>query len=114
MEREGQETKAKAKAAPAKATAEGAAVTGTARGRGQIIRGRVVSDKMAKTRVLELPRSKTHRLYHKSMTRRTKLFYHDEKNESQTGDTVLIVSTRPISRLKNFRLLKVVAKRVEQ
>lgn len=84
------------------------------RGRAQLIRGRVVSDKMSKTRVIELPRTKEHSLYRKKMVRKVKLFIHDEKNESHVGDTVLVASTRPLSKNKNFRLVKVLEKRVAE
>ena len=79
----------------------------------QIIKGVVVSDKMAKTRVIEISRDFPHPLYHKKSDRHTKLFVHDEKNESKAGDVILAVATRPLSKLKNFRLSKVLGKRVE-
>lgn len=80
----------------------------------QIIKGVVVSDKMNKTRVIELKRTVRHRLYHKNLVRRVRLFVHDEKNESKIGDVITVISTRPLSRNKNFRLLKIVEKRVTQ
>lgn len=86
----------------------------SARGRAQQIKGRVVSDKMSKTRVIELPRTKEHSLYRKKMVRKVKLFIHDEKNESKIGDVVLVQSTRPLSKNKNFRLVKVLEKRVAE
>jgi small subunit ribosomal protein S17 len=76
----------------------------------QVIKGVVVSDKMSKTRVIEVAREYPHRLYFKKTERHTRLFVHDEKNESKVGDTVLAVSTRPLSKNKNFRLSKVVEK----
>lgn len=84
------------------------------RGRAQYLRGRVVSDKMTKTRVIELPRTKEHALYKKKMVRKVKLFIHDEKNESHIGDTVLVMSTRPLSKNKSFRLVKIIEKRVTE
>ena len=80
----------------------------------QEIRGIVVSDKMSKTRVIETKRSLKHSLYHKSVVRSSKVFIHDEKNESRVGDVVTAVATRPLSRHKQFTLLKIVEKRVEQ
>jgi len=80
----------------------------------QEIRGVVVSDKMNKTRVIEIHRSLKHSLYQKKMLKSSKIFIHDEKNESKVGDLVSAVSTRPLSRHKNFTLLKVVEKRAEQ
>lgn len=82
--------------------------------RRQEIRGIVVSDKMNKTRVIETKRSLRHSLYHKNMIRSSKIFIHDEKNESKVGDVVTAVATRRLSRHKQFTLLKVVEKRVEQ
>lgn len=81
------------------------------RGRAQVVQGVVVSDKMAKTRVIELLRGKQHYLYSKKMARKVKLFVHDETNQSHLGDKVLVVATRPISRKKNFRLIKVLEKK---
>lgn len=80
----------------------------------QEIRGVVVSDKMNKTRVIETKRSLRHSLYHKNVVRSSRVFIHDEKNESRVGDVVTAVATRPLSRHKQFTLLKVVEKRVEQ
>lgn len=77
----------------------------------QEIRGVVVSDKMSKTRVIEIQRSLKHSLYLKKVLRSSKVFIHDEENESKVGDVVTAVSTRPLSRHKNFTLLKVVEKR---
>ncbi len=78
----------------------------------RVIQGVVVADKMAKTRVIEIKRSNTHRLYHKSMVRTVRLFVHDEKNVSKVGDVIEAVSTRPMSRKKFFRVQKIVEKRV--
>lgn len=75
------------------------------------IEGIVVSDKMSKTRVVEVKRTIRHALYRKNLIRRSRFFIHDEKNESKIGDVVVAVSTRPLSRHKNFRLLKVLEKR---
>ncbi len=73
----------------------------------QKITGVVVSDKMNKTRVVETKRSQQHRLYRKGVVRQTRIFVHDEKNESKVGDVVLAVSTRRLSRNKNFQLVKI-------
>lgn len=80
----------------------------------QLFKGIVVSDKMHKTRVVEVQRSRTHSLYHKKLHRNSRIFVHDEKNASRQGDTVIAISTRPLSRHKHFRLLRVVNKRVEE
>ena len=80
--------------------------------RRQVVKGRVVSDKMMKTRVIEVTRAKQHPLYHKRIVRQQRIFVHDENNESHVGDTVLAVSVRPLSRHKSFRLMKVLEKAV--
>ena len=72
--------------------------------------GVVVSDKMNKTRVVTVERSVRHRLYDKVLRRTSKFYAHDEGNESKSGDTVEIISTRPLSRLKRWRVVKVIAK----
>ncbi|NLO92441.1 MAG: 30S ribosomal protein S17 [Elusimicrobia bacterium] len=72
--------------------------------------GIVVSDKMDKTRVVTVERQVRHRLYDKVMRRKSKFYAHDEGNESKSGDTVEIMSTRPLSRLKRWRVVRVVAK----
>lgn len=70
--------------------------------------GRVVSDKMAKTRVVEVERAIMHPLYKKYIMRRKKLYVHDERNESHAGDTVRVIETRPLSKTKRWRLLEIV------
>jgi len=72
--------------------------------------GVVVSDKMEKTRTVAVQRSVRHPFY-KKIIRRTSTFHvHDEKNLSREGDTVKIVETRPLSKLKRWRLIEVVGK----
>ena len=73
----------------------------------QKITGVVVSDKMNKTRVVETKRSQQHRLYRKGVTRGTRIFVHDEKNESKMGDLVTAISTRRLSGNKNFQMVKI-------
>ena len=70
----------------------------------------VTSDKMSKTRRVEIPRLVKHVRYGKYLRRRTICHVHDENNDSHLGDTVEIVETRPLSKTKNWRLLKVVTK----
>jgi small subunit ribosomal protein S17 len=72
--------------------------------------GVVVSDKMQKTRRVEIPRLVKHPKYGKIIKRRTICYVHDEKNESNTGDSVEIVESRPKSRLKRWDLVRVVEK----
>jgi small subunit ribosomal protein S17 len=70
--------------------------------------GRVVSDKMDKTRVVVYEEYKMHPLYKKFVKRRTKFYVHDEKNESKVGDLVKIKFTRPLSKLKRWRLVEII------
>lgn len=76
----------------------------------QTIRGVVTSDKMDKTRVIEVKRRIQHGLYQKAVIRDSRFFIHDEKNETKVGDVVIAVATRRLSKNKNFRLLKVLEK----
>ncbi len=72
--------------------------------------GKVVSNKMQKGIVVAVERRVAHPLYKKYYKRTTKFYAHDEKNEAGIGDTVLIMETRPISKLKRWRLVEIVAK----
>ena len=72
--------------------------------------GVVTSDKMNKTRRVEIPRLVKHARYGKYIRRRTICHVHDEKNESRRGDTVEIMETRPLSKTKNWRLFRIVTK----
>src|ERR1051325_5939331 len=72
--------------------------------------GIVTSDKMNKTRRVEIPRLVKHQRYSKYIKRRTICYVHDEKNESRVGDTVEIAEARPMSKLKCWRLVRVVTK----
>lgn len=69
--------------------------------------GRVVSDKMDKTIVVVVERRVRHPRYEKVITRASRFYAHDEKNEARTGDRVRIEETRPLSRLKRWRLIEV-------
>jgi small subunit ribosomal protein S17 len=80
------------------------------RGKRRVEIGVVTSDKMSKTRRVEIPRLVRHPKYSKYIKRRTICYVHDENNESKLGDTVEIMETRPLSKMKNWRLVKVVAK----
>ncbi len=68
----------------------------------RVLIGRVVSDKMDKTVTVEVTRTVKHRRYHKFVTRRKKYKAHDENNECQVDDTVLIRESRPLSRHKRW------------
>jgi small subunit ribosomal protein S17 len=72
--------------------------------------GLVTSDKMNKTRRVEIPRLVKHARYGKYIRRRTVCHVHDEKNESRQGDTVEIMESRPLSKTKHWRLVRVVTK----
>ena len=72
--------------------------------------GKVVSDKMTKTRVVEVTRRFRHAFYGKVMTRRSSFYAHDEAGESHTGDKVELMETRPMSKLKRWRVLRVLEK----
>lgn len=74
--------------------------------------GKVVSDKMDKTIVVEVTTTKSHPLYKKTVKYSKKYKAHDENNEAKIGDTVLIMETRPLSKDKRWRLVKVVEKAV--
>src|SRR6266496_5745387 len=90
--------------------AEAPPTTQHARGKRRVEIGVVTSDKMNKTRRVEIPRLVKHQRYGKYIRRRTICYAHDEQNESHTGDTVEIMETRPLSKLKNWRLVRVVTK----
>ncbi|MDO5426998.1 MAG: 30S ribosomal protein S17 [Coriobacteriia bacterium] len=72
--------------------------------------GVVVSASGEKTCVIKIEEKKQHPVYKKMMTTSKKLHAHDEKNEAEVGDTVLVMETRPMSKLKHWRLLKIVEK----
>lgn len=70
--------------------------------------GRVVSDGMEKTIVVVEERFVEDPLYRRRLRRRTKYYVHDEGREAQVGDIVRIEETRPLSRLKRWRLVEIV------
>lgn len=76
------------------------------------IQGRVVSDKMQKTLVVLVDRRVRHPLYGKYLSRWTKFYVHYDPaaNTVKEGDTVTITASRPISKLKKWRLVEVVSK----
>ncbi len=87
-----------------------AATTGHERGKRRTEVGFVTSDKMNKTRRVEIPRLVKHQRYGKYIRRRTICHVHDEKNESHLGDTVKIMESRPFSRTKHWVLVEVVTR----
>ncbi len=72
--------------------------------------GRVVSNKMDKTVVVEIERSVIHPLYRKVLRRVTKFKAHDEENACKIGDRVRMIETRPISKDKHMRVIEVMEK----
>ena len=72
--------------------------------------GQVVSDKMDKTIVVAIEDSVQHPLYKKTMKRTYTLKAHDENNECGIGDTVEVMETRPLSKDKRWRLVRIIEK----
>jgi small subunit ribosomal protein S17 len=70
--------------------------------------GKVISNKMAKTIVVEVERRYPHAKYKKVVTEHARFYAHDEKSDAKVGDMVMIQETRPLSKLKRWRLMKVV------
>jgi small subunit ribosomal protein S17 len=70
--------------------------------------GEVVSTKMAKTIVVEVEMRRAHPKYKRVIAKSKKFYAHDEQNTARTGDVVRIVETRPLSKLKRWRLAEVV------
>jgi small subunit ribosomal protein S17 len=72
--------------------------------------GWVVSNKMPKTIVVAIDRLLRHPRYNRVIKRTSKLYAHDEKNQCLIGDKVLVMETRPLSKLKRWRLVEVLEK----
>jgi small subunit ribosomal protein S17 len=70
--------------------------------------GKVVSNKMAKSVTVAVERKVKHGMYGKFVNKTTKFMAHDEKNECGVGDTVKIMETRPLSKLKRWRLVEII------
>lgn len=71
-------------------------------------KGRVVSNKMDKTITVAVDRKVKHAIYGKYITKTTKYMAHDESNEANEGDLVQIMSTRPLSKRKSWRLVEII------
>ncbi len=86
------------------------------RGQRKVRIGVVVSDRMDKTRVVMVERLTQHRQYKKYIRRRKKYYAHDENNETRIGDVVKIMETRPLSKLKRWRIVEILrrAERLEE
>ncbi len=85
------------------------------RGRRHRFVGTVVSEKTPKTRVVTVSRRVRHPKYEKIVRKRKRFYVHDEGNQSHLGDLIEIIATRPVSKLKRWRLVRIVkaAQRVE-
>jgi len=88
-------------------TTETQAAAAPGRGDRTQLVGKVTSTKMEKTIVVEVQRLVTHPKYRRVVRISKKFYAHDEKREAKQGDTVSIVSSRPLSRLKRWRLKEV-------
>ena len=81
-----------------------------AKSRQNVFVGRVSSNKMDKTVVVRVEKVKRHRLYHRNIHYHVKYYAHDEKNACTEGDLVRIVETRPLSKLKRWRVVEILEK----
>ncbi len=75
--------------------------------------GVVVSNKMQKTIVVKVERKSPHPRYKKVVRKFKKFYAHDENNSARVGDVVRIVETRPLSKLKRWRLVEIISRAVE-
>jgi small subunit ribosomal protein S17 len=77
------------------------------RGSRKVRSGVVVSDKMHKTIIVSIERLMKHPLVGKTIRKSKKLYVHDEENKAKIGDKVVVMETRPFSKLKRWRLLEI-------
>ena len=82
----------------------------TDRNRRKVRQGVVVSTAGEKTCVVKVEERKKHPLYGKMITQSTKFHAHDENNDCGVGDTVSIMETRPLSKMKRWRLVEIIEK----
>jgi small subunit ribosomal protein S17 len=82
----------------------------TAAGRRKEVIGMVVSSRMQKTIIVQVVRQKSHGFYGRVVSKAKKFYAHDEKNEARVGDFVRLEETRPLSKLKRWRLKEVIRK----
>ncbi len=85
-------------------------VEAKAAGRRKELIGNVVSNRMHKTIVVQVVRQKSHPLYTRVISKAKKFYAHDEKNEAHIGDVVKLEETRPLSKLKRWKLKEIVRK----
>ena len=90
---------------------EAAPATAEPRRQHKELTGVVTSAKMQKTIVVRVSRRIQHRLYERYVNVSKKFYAHDEQGEAKLGDTVRIVESRPLSKLKRWRLVEVVSRR---
>jgi small subunit ribosomal protein S17 len=87
-----------------------AETTQKTQGRRKEVVGEVVSNKMHKTIVVQVTRKKAHPFYGRVIARNKKFYAHDESNQAHVGDLVRIEETRPLSKLKRWKLKDIVRK----
>jgi small subunit ribosomal protein S17 len=80
------------------------------RNKRKVREGRVISNRMNKTIVVAVERYFRHPQYEKVIRRTSKLYAHDDKNECRIGDKVKVMETRPLSKLKRWRLWEILKK----
>jgi small subunit ribosomal protein S17 len=81
-----------------------------AAGRRKELIGNVVSNRMNKTIVVQVIRKRSHPLYIRVISKAKKFYAHDEKNEAHIGDVVKLEETRPLSKLKRWKLKEIIRK----
>ena len=86
------------------------AETQAAAGRRKEVVGEVVSNRMQKTIVVQVVRRRAHPLYIRVISKAKKFYAHDENNQAHVGDVVRLEETRPLSKLKRWRLKEIVRK----
>jgi len=82
------------------------------RGKKRQVVGTVISDKMDKTVIVLVESLVKHRLYHKYIKRRAKFAAHDKGNTCRLGDKVVIIESRPLSKIKKWRVTEIIQKAV--
>jgi small subunit ribosomal protein S17 len=82
------------------------------KGKKKELKGLVISDKMDKSVIVQVERYIQHKMYKKFVKQYKKYHAHDEKNECRIGDEVQIMETRPLSKLKRFRVTRITKKAV--
>jgi small subunit ribosomal protein S17 len=80
------------------------------RNKRKVREGRVISNRMDRTIVVAVERRFRHPRYEKIIRRTSKLYAHDDKNECKIGDKVKVMESRPLSRMKRWRLVQVLEK----